>query len=334
MTTLMSHFRPLDGYGYAAIHVGEAWGQLDPGLRLVDMCVEPSNMDDWLLEDRVVALNVPTWFPRIACQRLIGFSMFESTRLPDEHVRALYYCHTLIVPSAFCAETFEQSGVHLPIHIAPLGIDPYEDGLIERERTGDRPYTFLWSGTGDWRKGWDVAYQAFSKCFAGDQRARLILHFRQALPREWRFADENVSVIVGAIPASQMRQLYRDTDCFAFPSRGEGWGLPPRQAAATGLPVIATDWGGLHEDIEHWALPLPIKGLTKARFGSWSDVGEWAEPDVDALAERMRWCFDHPTDAAQFGQQASAWLHREQTWEKTARAVMQIVESEAVREFA
>lgn len=33
-------------------------------------------------------------------------------------------------------------------------------------------------------------------------------------------------------------------DGFILPSHGEGWGLPLIEAMASGLPTIATAWGG------------------------------------------------------------------------------------------
>ena len=327
MTVLMSHFRPLQGFGYAATQIAEAWGKIEPDLQLVDMTDPPLEGGEWWIGgDAAVALCTPPWYEQISSRRLLGYTMFETTRLPDEHIRSLYYCHELIVPSNFCAEAFRNSNISLPIHVIPLGIDPQEDCAIERSHDG-KPYTFLWSGTGDWRKGWDLVYDSFWKAFQGSKDVQLILHFRQPLLGKPPFNDENVITLIGCYPYSAMRQLYKRADCFVFPSHGEGWGLPPRQAAATGLPVIATNWGGMADDIEHWGIPLGIKGLVRARVASWmeGDIGEWADPDRDELVELMRLCYSNPDEAQEVGENASKWLRTNNSWDRTAQMLQDLV---------
>jgi glycosyltransferase involved in cell wall biosynthesis len=46
-------------------------------------------------------------------------------------------------------------------------------------------------------------------------------------------------------------ELYRSSDVFALPSRAETFGIAAAEAAASGLPVVASDVGGLSEIVEH-----------------------------------------------------------------------------------
>lgn len=334
MFHFMSHFLSRDGYGYGAIKIAEALRTIGADVDVVDM--QPpeggfyrTGARRWdMMGAPAVALTVPEWYDEIDTTRLIGYTMFESTLMPKSKVDLInFYCDACIVPCTWCAESFAAQGVRVPIHVAKWGIDPGDYWPIDRGGR-DGPYTFLWSGTPDMRKGWDAAYRAFWKAFGKSLDARLILHFRH-VPRGLEGTDdENVQVVSGLFGRPELRRMLAAADCFVFPSRGEGWGSPPREAAATGLPVIATNWGGLAEEIEDWALPLRVAGLLPAAYNDWDagEIGEWADPDLDHLIGLMRWCYEHREEAAERGARAATWLADNATWERTARAVVEVVE--------
>jgi glycosyltransferase involved in cell wall biosynthesis len=101
-------------------------------------------------------------------------------------------------------------------------------------------------------------------------------------------------------------RLYQAADCFVWPTLGEGWGYPPREAAATGLPVITPAHTG-QADAAEWAYVIPhTEGGARAIFNTWGgQCGTFPTPDVDALADRMRWVFEHRDEAREFGRRAS-----------------------------
>ena len=319
---------PRDGYGYAGIKTAEAL-RASGDVLVKDMRVTD---DDWPLPgdcgwdggDTAVALCLPRWYPDIKAERLIGFTMCETTVLPGDRAELInQYTTDLIVPSEWNKEVHRAAGVTVPIHVAPLGVDTAEFRLLDRTRDDERPYTFLWTGTPDMRKGWDVAYLAFRQAFGDRTDVQLHLHFR-AMPRGvTRFRDKNVHATSGEITQAQVLQLYRRADCYVFPSRGEGWGLTAREAAATGLPVMATNWSGLTVDINEWAMPLNVAGMSQAHYGPWQEgeIGEWAEPDVDHLTELMQMAVEYPAQTAWFGERAAGWLSDNGGWDKTAAAV-------------
>lgn len=335
MLTFMGFHIEQDGYGVGTIAIARMLRALTQDLHVVDMALDGKHGTvgdrSWQVPGTVVALAVPDWYADIRCDRLIGFTMFEANRLPEGWVEAINACAVCLVPSTWCREVFLENGVSVPITVAPWGVDAEQYWFIDRAAVSlahaeDRPYTFLWSGTPDLRKGWDVAYRAFRLAFGDRADVQLLMHFREALPGNPRFTDPNVRALIGKRDTYQWHSLLACADCFVYPSRGEGWGLPPREAAATGLPAIVTNYGGLQEGIDEWAFPLAVKGRSVAAYGWWDagTIGEWAEPDVDCLVDLMYYCAAHPDAAREFGRRASAWLLEHQTWTNAAQAILRL----------
>jgi len=329
MRTFMGFLMPADGYGYATIKIAELLRTGYAGWQVIDMRSPDGtfNTDDgreWWLAGRVVALCTPEWLERIDAEDgLISYTMCESTRLYEDWVRTInQYAQALIVPCAWNAEVFRENGVTRPIHVVPLGVDGKEYPLRPSPQFARKPYTFVWSGTPDRRKGYDLAYRCFWEAFGHNPDVRLVMHFRKRPPGLNGARDPNVKIIAGLLDQPALHSMLTRADAFVFPARGEGWGMPPREAAAVGLPVIATQWGGLAEGIEQWALPLRVAKMSPAEDG-W--LGEWAEPDSEHLVALLRWCYEHQQEAAVLGQRAAGWLRENGSWEQTAEGVNRVM---------
>ena len=61
-------------------------------------------------------------------------------------------------------------------------------------------------------------------------------------------APRNVS-FAGRVPRDELQPLYLKADVFVMPSRSETWGMAMQEAAAVGLPLIATDAPGAAHDL-------------------------------------------------------------------------------------
>lgn len=325
--TLAAYYIEADGYGYSAIKIRdylELMGQQKAAF--VDMCEDGWFSSDpdtavWRIDGTACLLATPCWLPNVrASGGVVSFTMFETSRLPPEWVPGLNRTRGVIVPCEWAAGVFRESGVTAPIKVVPLGIDPWDYPAMIRPRNLTRPYTFVWHGTPDMRKGWDATYKAFKAAFGRRNDVRLRLHFRQA-PQGVAFSDANVTMTAGKLTHNDQLRMLHESDCYVFPSRGEGWGLPPREAAATGMPVLATDCTGMSVGIEHWATAVPVKGLTPAVYGNWRGVGDWCEPDSDALAELMRDAAANREAYQAKGIGAARWLRKNQTWRHTAVAL-------------
>ncbi len=98
----------------------------------------------------------------------------------------------------------------------------------------------------------------------------------------------------GDVPEEQMAGLYQHPKVRALVSltRGEGFGLPLLEAAASGLPVIATNWsahteflGKKYIGIDHQLIPVP-KGRIDGRI--FVQGSKWADPSEADFKRRIK----------------------------------------------
>jgi glycosyltransferase involved in cell wall biosynthesis len=132
-----------------------------------------------------------------------------------------------------------------------------EDAAIWRA-LGVRPGYVLYLGGFDVRKNLAGAIAAFARAREKIEDARLVI--AGALPSKdtaftpdpRRLAREagllaGAVRFVGFVPEAQKPALYRGARAFLFPSRYEGFGLPPLEALACGVPVVGSDAASLPE---------------------------------------------------------------------------------------
>ena len=164
------------------------------------------------------------------------------------------------------------------IAITPLGVSQSLHPLTPEARAAfrireklNRP-TVLYLGTLEPRKNIPVLLRAFDR-IAGETGADLVLggaegwltdELHQTLSgMRWR---ERVR-LTGFIPESDLAAWLSAADCFAFPSRYEGFGLPPLEAMACGTPIVSSTSSSLPEVLGDDALlvdPDDVEGLGDA----------------------------------------------------------------------
>jgi glycosyltransferase involved in cell wall biosynthesis len=151
------------------------------------------------------------------------------------------------VPGKASAEYLLQLGVSEErIAIAPNAIDPEIFGAPASPRDGTR-CTFLYVGRLDPEKGLDVLLRAFERVpgelvivGGGTEEAAL----RAQAPERVRF--------LGRLDRDELVPHYAAADVFVLPSRSEPWGMVLNEAAAAGLPLVATEGVGAARDlVEH-----------------------------------------------------------------------------------
>jgi glycosyltransferase involved in cell wall biosynthesis len=147
-------------------------------------------------------------------------------------------------------------------------------------RRDERTCTFLYVGRLDPEKGIDVLLDAFA-----DVPGELVLAGAgtESTTLEER-APERVRFL-GPVPRDRLPRLYASADVFVLPSRSEQWGMVLNEAAAAGLPLVATDAVGAAYELVDDDLRVPAE-------------------DPDALAEAMRRLAEDPTARAESGERS------------------------------
>lgn len=304
---------PNDGYGRWGLRLRDALRRQGVTVRALHSSTLTTKVVDW--QRLTLAVMYGEDFVPVA-GRLWVWTMWEDTRPPPSWIRKINaYAERLIVPCPHNAEAFRGSGVRIHISIIPGGIDPAEFPPVECFPA--RPFTFLTIGDRGTRKGWDTAFMAFSKAFPAAlyPDVRLIIKARKFM---FKFPDPRIVIQVEDAP--DMAAVYRQADCLVFPSKGEGWGLPPREAAAMGIPTIATRYAGLEVGIDQWCT-MPLEPRIMDSIMGYG--GTWGIPEMDDTVAAMRDVYTHRDEARQKARVQADWLRNNQTWDHSACSLIE-----------
>ncbi len=213
------------------------------------------------------------------------------------------------------------------IEIVPPGVDHAffspGDKAGARDALGldDRP-TLLFVGRIQPLKGLDVAVRALAMLDRPDVRLLAVggasgTSGDVEVERVTKLAaDLGVAeqlVLIDPQPHHLLSTFYRAADALLVPSRSESFGLVALEAAACGLPVIASDVGGLRTLVDHGRTGFLVEARDPAGFAG----HVLAVLDDPVLAQRL-------SDAA-------AAQAREFTWSTTAARLRRLYEDLALR---
>ena len=107
--------------------------------------------------------------------------------------------------------------------------------------------------------------------------------------------DERFVRFIGFVDEADKPALYRGAVAFIFPSRYEGFGLPPLEALACGTPVVGSDTSSIPEIVGDAGVLLPpddAEGMASALIQLATDEGFRAELSRRALAQAARFSWE------------------------------------------
>lgn len=203
------------------------------------------------------------------------------------------------------------------VHVVHNGVDhvaahPLDDEARERLASLHLPARYvLFAGALDVRKNVSLVLDACAALHRAGRAVPLVLVGQRWFgsgPVEARLAELRAAGMplhpVGFQPAKVLYALMAGASAFVFPSRYEGFGLPPLEAMWSGTPAIISNQGALPEVCGPSAIQID-------------------PDDVDGLAQALARLAGNPDERRVRGEEARRWA-RGFTWTKAAKATSQV----------
>jgi len=269
------------------------------------------------------------WDSSLASYNVGVTAAVETDRCSPKWIEACNKMNHIIVPSEHTKKVLQNSGnLSVPISVIP---ESYPDALVNCEENQplslDTSFNFLLFGqiTGNNpfndRKNTFFAIKWLCETFKDDPDVgivvktnhgkntkvdrRITMSLLKNLIDEVRTGEyPKIYLLHGDLTEQELSDVYREKSIKALvaPSRGEGFGLPLLEAAASELPIIATNWSG-HLDflnkgkfikLNYSLVPIHKSRVDNSIFveGScWADV---IESDFKKKVSKFRKASDIP----------------------------------------
>ncbi|MET0600897.1 MAG: glycosyltransferase family 4 protein [Baekduia sp.] len=188
---------------------------------------------------------------------------YDAARLAREE-REYALADGLLCPSEFVAGTFAERGFAPEVLLRHrYGYDPERFSAAGRDDAGGRPFTVLFAGRGEPRKGLHVALEAWHGAGAGSAGGRFVIAGPIDAPYLEVLApllDDPSVEHLG--PTGAMADVMRAADVLVLPSVEEGSALVTYEARATGCVLAVSDHAGAVAEHEVDALIHPAGSVT------------------------------------------------------------------------
>ncbi len=275
-----------------------------------------------------------------------GVVFFEHRAIPAADVaRARDRFAGMIAGSSWNAQILRELGFSNVV-FCPQGIDPTRFHPAPRSGALAGRFVVFSGGKLEFRKGQDIAVEAFRRFHARHPEALLMCAWhnhwdlsvdslrlsphRLGRPGRdgngpWRMTEwlsglgipSDAVIDLGEVPHEHMPRLLRECDAGLFPNRCEGGtNLVAMECMACGVPVLLSRNTGHLDLLERAgaAIPLNVQGPVTGGARDDSDLFlDWGESDPDEIVERLEWVRAHRAEAAAIGR-AGADFMREWAW--------------------
>ena len=123
-----------------------------------------------------------------------------------------------------------------------------------------------------------------------------------------------------ALPERAFAQLLHTFDVYATPAYSEGFGIPPLQAAASGLPIVATDFPNHREVLGKGAIYVKTTQDYPTNWGY-----EW-RVDTQDMAEKLHSVLNWTEDEKTKFQKRQSKIVEKFKWDNIGKTAVQLIE--------
>lgn len=314
---------PNGGYGHVGMQLRKAFH--DIGAR-----AHNSYSTGW---DALICVATPVrWILGPSKEKrpdLIYHTMFEAQPIPDGWVDNVNQSGLFWAPSTWVLDLYRNHGCTIPAFVTGYAVDTRAYSYIDRRGRDQKFRVLVWADTLVSRKNALLAARAFQKANLPDAEMQIKININGMSGAGAFYAadgsvDDRISIISANWPREEIVRWLHSGDCLLYPSGGEGYGLMPLEAMATGLPVICSYNTGMTEYLtSDRALLIPSCGKTKSINLSSRFKGDYMieKPDFDTMVDHLRWLYHHREKGFDLGDTAAAYT-RTWTWEDVARKAL------------
>ncbi len=220
---------------------------------------------------------------------------FQNKVYENEGIQEYELADFVCVPSEFAKRTYLEKGFsEKQLLVVPYGVELRQFQQIPKI---DNVFRVVYAGGMTLRKGVHYLLQAFAELKLVNAELWLL---GSKSPEIEPFFEKYAGCFryFGHIPQPQLHEYYSQCSVFAMCSLEEGLALVQPQAMACGLPLICTTNTGGEDLIEDGqeGFVIPIS-------------------DVNAIKEKILWCYEHQDQCKQMGQAAKKKVAKGFSWE-------------------